>query len=222
MNHILIKIGFTIGALLILSSCDDRCEISNHTFELPCTIEPKSASFEIGDTISVSFNFSNLIYDRSTNASYELIEFNFYPNFGMTRIDSIIRSVNSSDFSGFEVILDQNQNISLITLSGEDTYLNGQFVYNNDRYSLDYLLVCKERGTYMIRNTMLLYDFGKAQDFANKCNNVDLEAAVVVNSSGDNNIDLLNESPESHYNTNILGNPKVKYHDVGGFAFKVE
>ena len=78
---------------ICFSSCiqNEECNIvDGYQFVIPATLSPSVDSFKIGDTISISSIFPDLVYERKTDQNYLLNDFKFFPATAISKIDETI------------------------------------------------------------------------------------------------------------------------------------
>ncbi len=209
--------------LLSFFSCIKKdCQIDgSYQFEIPATLSPAKETYKIGDTISISSRFSDQVYEAVTDQFYPLVDFKFYPTFELNEIsDSII---DQGALNNFEVIIDtvKYDLTEFIYSSGSVTY-DGQYLYKNGVYSLEYKLIPKATGLYDFYQSTLVGGIGEEQDFPGKCRNIDTRVRTILNDRADNNIDLARNSPNELYNTWIFNSPEERFTYLGGYIFYVE
>lgn len=107
-----------------------------------------------------------------------------------------------------------------VQLSGGIQGLIGNYNYAGGEYTLEYKLVLKKAGLYYLEQAVAP-ELSPDQTFENKCSNTGIGAEVNMNNGNENNIDLLSESPDPHFNEWILANPADRFYKFGGFCFKV-
>lgn len=203
---------------IFIISCDKDCnKIINYDFELPATLTPAQATFRIGDTITISSVFADEVYERSTGNYYHLVDFKFYPGTSIQKID-----INPSieGLGDFDIVI-PDTSVYYKSFNSETSWLYGEYTYNNAQYSLSFQLVPRETGLYYLEQGSSLYPLGEKQDFDGQCKRKLVDAAVNLNNGDDNNIDLLQQSPDFHYNTWILQKPQDRFYRFGGYAFYV-
>ena len=216
------KILFSILILYCaLTACDKKncpTEGEGYVFELPVNLSPAKDTFAIGDTITIISQFSNSVYEQKTEQNYLLEDFLFYPILEMTRIDTFPSSFSIEDF--FDVILIPSSSYSLQTFSDNSQVLLGQYSNQGNSYIIEYQLVTKTSGLFILRQG---HDLSKTpeQDFDGKCKNQGIDVVAILNGGGDNNIHMLLDSPDPHFNEWILIDPDFRFHDVGGYCFYV-
>lgn len=102
---------------------------------------------------------------------------------------------------------------------GNDLY--GEYNYVNDSFDLEIRLVPCKAGLYRMNQSCDLW-FGVYEEHEAKCGDGDeYETFTNMNEGRDNNFHLLYESPESHFNTWIPQKPDPRFHNAGGYCFRV-
>jgi len=215
------SIIFPLFSILLNSCIKEECQINGgyYEFEIPATLTPAKDTFQIGDTITIISSFSDEVYERKTDKYYKLENFRFYPELRIREIS--VSPANEAAVSNFEVLIDTATNFHRIDYStGEVGYI-GEYSYSNSRYELEYKLIPKASGFYHFSHLSVVFGLGENQSFEGKCSNLKDDAAVKLNDGADNNIELLHDSPDPHYNDWILQKPEDRFHKFGGYCFYV-
>ena len=215
------RVALLLFLTFIFNSCiRKKCqvELGTYEFQLPVSITPAKDTYAIGDTITVISQFSSSVYEQKTEQRYLLEDFLFYPILEMTRIDVLPSSFRIEDY--FDIILFPSSNYHLQTFSDDSQVLLGHYGYENDTYTIEYQLITKTPGLFILRQG---HDLSKTpeQDFEGKCKNLGIDVAAVGNGGGDNNIHMLQDSPDPHFNERMLIEPQRRFHKMGGYCFYV-
>ena len=117
-------------------------------------------------------------------------------------------------------MIDTSFNYSLQEFSDNQQGLVGQYSYNNHSYHLKIQLIIKTNGLFYIEQG-ISPDIEPNQNFERKCSNLGNNGHTNMNNGADNNISMLNSSPDPHYNDWILQKPAERFHRFGGYAFYV-
>ncbi|MEP6793467.1 MAG: hypothetical protein ABJB16_04010 [Saprospiraceae bacterium] len=220
MNILYLNLLTIVG----ISSCIKHENCPRYV-QIPAFITPAQSAYHLGDTISIISKFYKDV--KAFNSEYtELIEridagnFVWDPSTSIERIDTIgLANITTID-KYFSLVEDSNYNYHMFVESDQFSAMDGQYNYKNDTFDLRIRLIPKKIGTYFILQKSGVGFFGN-QKFPQKCPGLNVEAWVQMNHAENNNIELLSESPDSFFNTLILGNPKGNFYDVGGYCFKV-
>lgn len=209
--------------LLLFHSCiKEECKITGgyYEFELTATLSPAKDTFKIGDTITFTSSFPDEVNERNTNQQYKLENFRFYPG---TRITEISDSfTDPAAILEFEILIDSSMDFHRFDYStGEIAYI-GEYNYLNNKYNLNFKLIPKSTGFYEFRFGSSLVGLDDSQNFKGKCDNLKVSAVVKLNEGADNNIQMLSNSPDSHFNNWVLQKPQERFHDGGGYCFYVK
>jgi hypothetical protein len=213
-----------LSMLFIFSSCvKKKCRIDGaYNFEIPVTLSPAKDTFNIGDTITIISTFPDEVYERKTDRTYKLIDFKFFPETSINKIDTVGQI---DDFSEFDAIVTPTYNYSFFNYSDGGTTLVGEYNYSNNQYNLEYKIIPKIKGLYFLRHASSIVVLGDMQDFDGKCSRIDVHVKMTMNNNNNNNsnnIHMLNDSPDSHFNDCILQKPQQRFHDGGGYCFYVK
>ena len=220
------KILFPFSIIIVLalfcSSCIKKeCRLAGFPeFELPVTLSPALDTFKIGDTMSISSIFEDVVYERESEQWYRLENINFFPETAVFRIDTL--DVLDS-FSEFDVIIPDQYDYYLFQYpSSGRKALIGEYNYENNTYSLEYQLVPKKKGLYCFGQWSSLSVLGEGQEFEGQCcKKKIIYTYCKVNDGGDNNVEFLEYSPDPDYNTWTLQEPEERFHSLGGYCFYV-
>ena len=219
---ILFPFSIIIALVLFCSSCIKKeCRLAGFPeFELPVTLSPALDTFKIGDTMSISSVFEDVVYERASGQWYRLENIIFFPQTAVTRLDTL--DVLDS-FSEFDIIIPDQYDYYLFQYpSSGRKALIGEYNYENNTYSLEYQLVPKKKGLYYFVQGSSISILGEGQEFEGQCCKINtIDAYCEMNSGGDNNVDFLLQSPNSHYNTWIPQKPEERFHKFGGYCFYV-
>ncbi len=216
------RVVLFLGILLTLNSCTKReCQFGGpYQFEISATLSPAKVTYQIDDTITVGSIFSDQVYELITNKTYPLINFKFYPTFDVNEIsDSII---DKAALNNFEVIIDTiKYNLNEFIYSDGAVTYDGEYLYKNSEYSLEYKLIPKVAGFYSLFQH-LLGAINEDYDFPEKCKNKEIQIRTILNNRADNNINLARNSPNELYNTWLFNDPEERFKHIGGYIFYVE
>lgn len=207
-------------ALLFLSACISKdCKVRNgqYDFTVPATLTPAQTSYRVGDTITISSTFSDQVFDAATGEVYSLEDFRFFPGTGIRKIDVSPAVDGMPDFTA---IIDTTYNYFPAIYSGLQL-LVGEYTYENNTYSLEFNLVPNEAGLYYMEQG-IAPEISEGQEFPGRCKNARLlTGSMTLNDLAENNLNLLANSPDEHYNTWILEKPFERFYKFGGYVFEV-
>ena len=202
------------------SCIKEECKINGgeYMFIMPFTLTPAQKNYHIGDTIVISSNVSNPVYERVTKNYYTLEDFKFYLITSMYYMDTLINDY--SDFNRFDLLIDSTFDMSIFTYSDGSSTLLGQYNYRNSQYSYEFKLIAKEKGRYLLTQGCDINYINGGQYFEGKCQNVEVNARFYMNGRADNNSDLLKEASNENFKL-YLNHLDAQYLDYGGYCFKV-
>lgn len=214
------KIIFFYFLSLILSACiKEKCRLVGGTyeFEVPATLTPSQDTFRVGDTITITSSFSDMVYERKTDTWYKLENFKFFPGTELKRID--VTPVEEGLLS-FEILIDTSIGYHVTVFSEGTIALIGEYKYHQNEYSLKFQLIAKEPGLFYMEQSIFPL-LAKNQNFEGKCSNLENDGVVKMNNGANNNIEMLLSSPDPHFNTWIPEDPESRFHRFGGYCFRV-
>ncbi len=209
--------------LLFTPSCGKKdCQFGGaYQFEIPITLSPVKEIYKIGDTISISSQFSDQVYEAQTDQFYSLTDFKFYPEISIGEIsDSII---NRGALNDFEVIVDTlKYDFTKFFFSSGGISYDSEYLYEEGAYSLAYRIIPKVAGLYVFGQDSNTDYLDEHQGFSGKCSNKVVNVRTILNNRTSNNMHLAKDSPIHHYNTRIFQNPEERFFSFGLFIFYVE
>jgi len=206
---------------LSIFTCDDECDDitgGTYLFQIPATLSPVKETYAIGDTLTISSRFSDSVFERITNRTYSLIDYNFYPVARAGRLDSI-KLDNSLEF---DFLVDPEYNFTPFTFSTGETILDGQYNYKDNEYDLEYKIILKQKGLFQVSFSSTLYfDGDNNENFAGMCPRKLLDTETQLNDGSDNNVDFLLESVLEFIDL-VHADPENRFHKFGMYNFYVE
>ena len=197
--------------LACFSSCEKECRKEYH-FEIPIEISPAKSTYQIGDTINVSFIYDlNDMMDLNSGETIEVSEFDIVHDFSFTRFDSVSLedAIDYIDYSSLKGELGRQQLVGL-------SILNLNPVTVNSKREMEFYFIPKEVGNYSLEFSSF-YDVSLEAYFLLKDRNCDeyLRVSWATNDKLDSNFQLYDEYRDD--GTGLEG-----YTRQGGFSFKVE
>jgi hypothetical protein len=217
------KFFLLVALAIVFSGClrkECRDIPGGYTFQVQAILQPTVDTIRIGDTMSLASCFSNRIFEEKTQEYFILENFEFFPSVAVYKIDEMPASEDG--LADFEILISDQYNFSYQKFSSGASGLFGEYTYNeqDNEYSLKFQLVAASKGLYYL-------EYGispdlKSQNFPGKCNNIGISSGtVLLNQGQDNNISLLKDSPDPHYNNWILQDPTDRFYKFGGYCFYV-
>lgn len=210
-------------ALFFFVSCETRkesCQFDGaYEFRLSAELSPAKDTFNIDDTIYLSSNFDDKIYERKTGDEYHLEDFKFYPRLNLIHLDSMPMFLS---LEAFEIVIDSVYDFHPFYLSDGKSNMIGEYKYSDRKYSLELKIIPKRSGLFLLSFGSALYPQDPKQEFRNKCSSKESEAFVCLNNCVDNNIDLLNLAADTAQINWIMQKPQDRYFDGGAFTFYVK
>ena len=214
---------FIIAFLLLISlgfSCRDHGATCPNYFQIPLELYPAKLEYHIGDTISIISKFSRYVqaYSIEDNDLGKIDMKGVYwsPVSIIYRIDSldIPNKVRYSVITKYFDYIKDTFDFNIFNFSDGGTWLIGEYAYNNDTFNLKYKLVTKRPGIFQIVHTM---DENKS-DYPGKCSGSTFYVNFKMNDGGNNNVELLKDSPIPIWNSPTY---PESFNRFGGYCFKV-
>lgn len=218
INYLLLII---LAWIFLAGTCDKDCKdsLGRYEFVLPVTVTPAIDTFHIGDTIYVSSEFSNSVYERVSDKEYLLDSFRFYP---LTRIIKIDTTKGVDALNYFEFIIPEEYEYDRLNAVDNTQYYVGEYSFSlEEGYSLEYKMVLLSEGVFFLRHSSDLSSIDGLQDFPGRCKLEGSYGICEVNEHEDNNFYLLEDSPDPHFSEWVLEKPEKRFYDLGGYVFVV-
>jgi len=214
MKYILI-----ISIILTLASCNKECQITNGTYEfqISSTLYPALDTFNIGDTITIITEFNDQVYEAQTDKKYDLSNVTLYYFIRMYKISEFPTVRSAIDSFQFDYTGLNTYHYDYFTSSNYKV-LRGDYSFNNHTYSIKYIFSPMDTGLFICSNGAEL----RGQTFPGKCDDMDSYFFVDLNNGNDNNISMLSQSPDEHFNKWVLEKPYDRFHSGAGYAFYVK
>jgi hypothetical protein len=219
----LIRMAILISVVVVLGGgCVKDCTRGNYLFVLPHTVSPAQTVYKVGDTISVSADFSHYVLDIGRNETFLLEDFSFQLIFGLFDLNDSISSSSVRAFSTCEILLEEDTNLFLDNIGPR-----GEYNYADGRYRLGFKFRPLKPGFYaLVQKTLRgsTASGGYQQDFPGKCKErrgPNVAAFVEVNNGAENNYHLLQDE---HYEgaTHPWRINEMNFQRGGVFLFYVE
>lgn len=222
-THSLAGLPLLICCLLAICpglGCWKTCDspIGGYLFVLPHQVSPVKEVYNVGDTISVTADFSHYV-NESRGKSFKLENFKFGLSFAL--IDLLDSNINTAiyGFSFCELLLEEHGNIRRDGIGPI-----GEYTYENSRYSMEFKFRVMRPGFYALTQHSLASQGtrGLQRDFEGKCCKSDFVAAFVeVNERAENNYHLLSNDHVTAYTHDWIS-IKEEFYQNGAFVFLVE
>ncbi|MFT6783267.1 MAG: hypothetical protein ACJA1A_003207 [Saprospiraceae bacterium] len=217
-----IKVVIILFAINFVSCCSTK-ECPRYFIVHAEILNPK-IEYKVGDTISIVSNFSSIVsavtsLPRISAGEYEMSGIDWEPVSRIYKVDSFGLHLESKTINYVEFISNSNFNYSPYVFNSGNSWLNGEYNEDNGYFNLEVDFIAKEPGTYcLFQGSNLLTS---TQEFPDKCSGVGFDVEVIMNNGEDNNIDLLKESPNPHWNTRIFEKPDERFYRAGGYCFRI-
>jgi hypothetical protein len=225
-----IRLSLVVGICILVGafSCPDDSDCPNR-FALPVRIVNPQIEYHLGDTIRVQSKFwrgdVGGIRTPTVAIHVDMGGVRWYPNTRVSRIDTLYQ--DNTHFhpslvgSGFDFV--ENPNIPYYP-SNSGT-LKGEYTYVNDTFLLEYDLVAREVGTYLLLQFTTLDIDDAYQEYPWRCGTESISAEYAMNNEygtyTGNNLSLLLESPNPYYSNTMYQDNKNMFYRQGGYCFRV-
>ena len=214
---------FIIILSIIAFSSSCRKQTSNNCpteFRPNGNVKPYDSSYSIGDTLSLYSHYHYLVYEESTNSYYDLSKVdNIKSALMIYNMDTVCDNLDASLSDFIEIISNDKYNYTLQTFSTGNESLYSNIILDSDTFRNEIKIVFKKKGLFML--VYGLNSIENSSDFEGKCNRYDFNVFTKLNNGYDNNINLLEQSPDEYFNNWILKKPGERFYR-GCFAYKVD
>ncbi len=212
-----IIIYLSISLVLFNYSCE-KSQDCPKDFIVYGKIEPYAETYKLGDTITLSATFDHMIYDRYTEKNYD---------FSSVKIDCLFLIHKLDTTSGYyckiydyvDTVTNSKYNYNIEHYSDGASILYNNAILLNSSFTTTLQIILKTTGLFMISYGPYAIDC--SQDFPEKCGNTNYYLSTRLNKGKDNNIYLLKESPDEHFNTWMIEDSERFYYQKSGFAYRV-
>lgn len=209
-------------SVIIILGCVKSRNNCPKLFEIPSSVSPYSEEYNIGDTITITSKFSKYVYEKLLSEYFDMSGINWHLSTGIHNMDTLEGELTYVTGKHFDFIYNSTYDYDLSYLSDGSSYLSGEPNMVNDSFQLEVELVAKVPGLFYITHASIIQVLGIDEDFEGKCaKNDDHLVYTVMNEGRDNNIHLLSESNNPHFNTWIPQKPEERFDREGGYCFRV-
>lgn len=213
----LIFLSILLSSLWI-QSCEKE-ENCPQQFQILATTTPYQETYQVGDTIKVVSKFHKLVYDKHTEKRFDMEDINWMPGLGILRLDRDSSASGYVTNKYFDFAPNETNNLRWYVYSDGSSQIDGDYHFAKDSFSLQIKLIAKATGSFYLLYGSFLYQ--SHQDFPGKCKRYFFDVYTTINEGRDGNIHLLEESPNPHFNDWVLQKPQERFHNAGGFCFRV-
>ena len=215
-----VKTLIIIITLYVLSACKDKIsEPCPNEFVVFGEVNPYSDTYKVGDTISLTATFSKYIFEKKTKKYFNLKDLNIEAEFYIFKIDTINDGTNFGVFEYVNLISSNKYQEYVQNFSEGGQMYFSNIIFKNDTFYHELKFIPKIKGLFVL--TYGPFTLDNSMNFEGKCNNWVFNLNTRLNNGENNNIYLLKQSPDEHFNTWILQNPEQRFYP-GRYAYKVE
>ena len=198
MNNKIIKKTLAISIILLLQACifsKDKCDYIPYLFEVTVEISPIVDTVFVGDTLWLSAQFSDLVYEKNTAEFYKLENFDFHTHFGLARIDTEAWQDANTKFA---FLLEKGE-LNYIPLTSNLSKIIIGYEYENNEYSFRIGTIPLEKGTYYMSYSSSWVDFedNPSLNFVPNCDREYVEGINYAVNTEENNYYLIETSPDT-------------------------
>ena len=136
------KLFFILTISTIFFACPPTPHIDSvcdryywHHFDIPVRFDPPDSVLHIGDTITITSQFSNKLWDQDSTDQFIFDSINFHVASGIGKIDTFNNSkANESTFELFDILIDSskyNYQKAHISFSVDHVYDGNEYYFQN-------------------------------------------------------------------------------------------
>jgi hypothetical protein len=207
---------------ILATGCTKDCTPGNYLFVLPHTVSPAQTVYKVGDTISVSADFSHFVLDIARNEPFLLEDFSFELSFYLSDLQDSVPERGLLAFSTCEILLEENTNLFLDNIGPL-----GEYTYRDGRYRLGFKFRPLKPGFYALVQQSYMGSEANStiqKEFPGICkprSRPNIASFVEVNNGAENNYHLLQNE---HYEgaTHPWRVNEMNFQRGGVFLFYVE
>ncbi len=203
------------------SDCVNKGAPCPREFIVPGEVIPYRENYKLGDTILIRSKFHREVresFGGVESEKYDLGGLDFTFEFGIYKIDLDSAERFTQDY--VDVLPNKEYPPSYFQFHSGYVNYSVDYHFEKDSFYAELRCIPKDTGLYV-----LAFATGKVlsrEDFPGKCwTDQVFSVWSHLNGDRDNNIHLLKESPDPHFNTWILQKPKERFYDRGAFAYRV-
>lgn len=218
--------------IVFFSSCT-KFEDCPRYFQIKAKIVPQKDEYHVGDTITVVSKFHRQVTafnsEQDEIGTFDMKGIKWKPISVIYRIDTIAHQDNplfSVVNTDLLYLFDSIYDYEIFESSTFGNSLLGEYNYSGDSFDLEYKFVCLNVGIFLLEHSSLVEaGAGEPQDFPGICKRTgsNFDVWVEMNLGINNNVHLLKESPDPHWNSWFVNQEKDRnlFSELGGFCFRV-
>ena len=151
------KLCSLAAIILLCYACKNCCEeidCPQYQFKVPIEISEKRDTFSVGDTVTFISRFHHELEDRNDGKNYKLVNYEFYPVSGISKITS--DTIFSALFTDFTDVIVSAKRSRIVFNSDGNNSLIFEYNYEQDIYEAIIKFIVKEKGLYFFGITSLV------------------------------------------------------------------
>jgi len=208
-----------IVLLVAFSISCEKAEECPRDFLMYGAVSPYQVKYTIGDTIELMIDVEKDVLEKELSKYYDLSSVKMqclFMIYDLNNTNDILYKV--TDYvDGIKE--DTLYNQYLHNFSSGSQIVFSSLLYNDGRFKNKIRFIPKDTGLFMLTYGAFLME--DKQYFQGKCNRVDTYLSTRLNKDKDNNIELLNESPNQKFANSMRNPPENFYETKSGFAYRV-
>jgi hypothetical protein len=205
--------------VILNTSCKKEDKKCPTDFVVYGKVLPYAETYKVGDTLTLEAKYSNMIYERNTEQYYDMKGLDIKSILYILKIDTAYDNNYVSGVLEYVEIVNNNSfNYSIQYFSDGGSELFSNILFDGSYFFHQIKIILSKKGDYMITYGPSTVD--NNFEFDGKCNNRTFDLNTRLNQEKNNNINLLELSPDKHFNTWVLQKPEERFYN-GRFAYRV-
>jgi len=201
---------------------NNNCSRYEYTFDIPVSFNPTDSIIHIGDTITITSQFSNVLKTNETNELFVFDSVDFKTGSGFVRFDTLLEKGEFYHFTDeFEFIID-----SIYNFRKSNNVIAFDYYYNGEEYYLQYKFIPKVKGIFLFEYISRINTSTFNKNKTIQAKNSDCETSgwypSFITNQGNNYRELLKLSPNEDYYTTVYNDWSRYNTEKGAHCFKVE
>ena len=159
-----------------------------------------------------------MIYEEETGNTYDFKNIDMESALRINRIDSHYINLDNNLMHFVEIIPNNIYDYYIQTFNDGGSMLFSKLILDKDTFRNEVKIILHKKGVFIINYGPFILE--GTQAFEGYCNKTEYQLDTYLNKGQDNNIFLLKDSPNEHFNSWIFINPEERFYGRS-FAYRV-
>ncbi len=212
--HLLVLTFLWSLVFMLDSCCLTSCDQCPSLLVAPASVIPYQTTYHLGDTLTFDVRFYKELMDENSGEVFDVSSLSIPVDLYIYYIGGDSAIAAEKDYIEF-LKVDSRPNISIDTTSWSDICQ-----FENDTFFTSIRFVLKRKGMFLLRGGPDGGGLINENPFGCRLESAPIEPRL--NSGRDNNIHLLEQSPDTLLVPRILQDIERRFYRRGSFAYKVE